>query len=163
MIEMNANLEEFFKKQQELDTFILESKGLELDNYRKNQLTLALFDEVCELLNKTRVHKFWSNKGMDEKAVLIEEYVDTWHFLLSVGNSLGVCTEHSGIISNKTFVEQFRAILFTMNDVFTPIGWTLVVSYWKGLGHMLGFTDDEVKDAYNRKYEINIQRQKEGY
>jgi dimeric dUTPase (all-alpha-NTP-PPase superfamily) len=163
MIEMESNLVKEFNMQEEVDQLIYKTHKVKDPNRKRDELILALFDEVCELMNKMRIHKFWSNKGMNERSDLLEEYVDTWHFLLSVGNIIGAPQEHYGLEIRKAFTNQFRVILFTLNDVFTPIGWQLVVSQWKGLGHMMGFTDEEVRAAFIRKHEINIKRQKEGY
>ena len=37
------------------------------------------------LANETRCFKFWSTKGPSDDAVILEEYVDSIHFLLSLG------------------------------------------------------------------------------
>lgn len=161
MITMETDLSEEFEMQKSFDDMVY--KNHSVTTIPKDELILSIFDEVCELMNKMRIHKFWSNKGMNERADLIEEYVDTWHFLLSIGNHIQIPTTHYGIEIRQTFTQQFRTILFTANDVFSPIGWTLLVSQWKGLGHMLGFTDAEVRAAYKDKHKINIKRQREGY
>jgi dimeric dUTPase (all-alpha-NTP-PPase superfamily) len=162
MIEIEADLSQEFKMQEELDQYIIQKRGLNL-SILKDERILAVFDEVCELMNKMRFHKYWSNKAPEAKEDLLEEYVDTWHFILSNGNSIGVVQVHCGIDIRATYTKQFRAILFTANDIHTPIGWTLFVSLWKGLGHMMGFSPDEVRTAYKRKYQINVERQNNDY
>lgn len=163
MIGLASNLEEFFIKQQRLDHFIIEKHEIKQDKQFRENKILALIDEICELMNKTRIHKFWSTKGMDAKDVLIEEYVDGWHFLLSIGNDIEAPTEHYGIDARRTFTEVFRTLLFTVNAVYEPMGWQSMTALYKGLGHMLKFTEQEVIDAYNRKYQINLDRQNNGY
>jgi dimeric dUTPase (all-alpha-NTP-PPase superfamily) len=163
MIGMTADLKTQFEMQAVVDNLIYEKHSISNPWDKKEELILAVFDEICELMNRMRIHKFWSNKGMDAREKMIEEYVDTWHFLLSIGNIIEMPTTHFGIEIRQTFTQQFRSILFTANDIFTPIGWHLFTSQWKGLGHMMGYTEDEVIKAFERKHDINIRRQKNGY
>ncbi|MFL0245509.1 dUTP diphosphatase [Candidatus Clostridium stratigraminis] len=82
-------LDELLELQKELDDFIIEQRDIKLQP--KELLTdtlLALQVEVSELANTTRCFKHWSNKGPDDKNVILEEYVDALHFLLSIGNQL---------------------------------------------------------------------------
>ena len=162
MIEIDTDLSKEFKMQAELDSYIVKKHTLNLKAVQ-DETVLAVFDEVCELMNKMRFHKYWSNKPPEAREELLEEYVDTWHFILSIGNRIGVVTFHCGIDVRATLTKQFRAALFTVNDIFTPIGWTLFVSLWKGLGCQMGFNPDEVRAAYQRKYQINIERQDNDY
>lgn len=163
MIEVQADLKVQFDLQWIADDIIYHMHNIQSGYDKKDELVLAVFDEICELMNKMRIHKFWSNKEMDERAELLEEYVDTWHFILSIGNIIQVPTSHFGIEIKKTFTDQFRAALFLANDVFTPIGWHLFTNHWKGLGVLMGFSDKEVIEAFNRKHDINVKRQLNGY
>lgn len=82
-------LSELLELQKELDDFIIEQKDLKIPT--KEMLTdtlLALQVEVSELANATRCFKHWSNKGPDDKNIMLEEYVDVIHFVLSIGNQL---------------------------------------------------------------------------
>lgn len=162
MIEIETDLSKEFKMQEELDQQIVRKHDLNLSAFQEERI-LAVFDEICELMNKMRFHKYWSNKSPEAQEDLLEEYVDTWHFILSIGNSLNVVTFHCGLDIRATYTQQFRAALFTANDIFTPIGWTLFTSIWKGLGHMMGFAADEVRAAYKQKYQVNIERQENDY
>lgn len=163
MIELETDLKKQFDLQWMVDDMIYQKHNIESGYDKKEELILSVFDEICELMNKMRIHKFWSTKGMNDRADLIEEYVDTWHFALSIGNIIQVPTTHEGLMISKTFTSQFRTILFITNDIFTPIGWNLFISHWKGLGIMLGFSDAEVREAYDRKHKINIERQLNDY
>jgi dimeric dUTPase (all-alpha-NTP-PPase superfamily) len=164
MIQMTADLKRFFDMQWELDDYIIEKHDLDLQAINDERV-LSIFDEICELMNKMRFHKYWSNNPLPKvsRDDLIEEYVDTWHFILSIGNEIQMTTEHNGLDIRVTFAKQFRACLFVAHDIYTPIGWTLFVSLWKGLAYMMNFTDEEVVAAYERKYQVNIERQKNEY
>lgn len=160
----STDLGALFKKQRKLDDFVLEQHGIKDEESLKVHRRLALYDEIAELLNKTRVHKYWSNKPMEARDDLLEEYVDGWHFLLMIGNDLQMPPLHEGIDQKDDLVSQFDAIMFTASIVYSPIGWYCMVSLYKGLGALLGFDwERDILTAYDKKYEINIERQKNGY
>ena len=50
---------------------------------------LALLVEIGELANETRSFKFWSVKPASEKKIILEEFVDGIHFILSLGIECG--------------------------------------------------------------------------
>ena len=85
-----TSIKEFLELQKELDDFILESTEIEIP--KKTLLTdtlLALSVEVSELANATRSFKHWSRKGPMKREMILEEYIDIFHFFLSAGNQLG--------------------------------------------------------------------------
>jgi len=92
------NLEELYKKQNELDKFIVDmnfnSIGDEMEIVQHNHIgflndrILALFTEVGEFANATKCFKYWSNKPAESKERLLDEYVDILHFYLSIGNTM---------------------------------------------------------------------------
>src|SRR5699024_10145097 len=73
-----------FEKQIELDAYITNNHDLSESNLFEQKI-LALFVELGELANETRCFKFWSMKECNAKSVILEEYVDNIHFLLSFG------------------------------------------------------------------------------
>lgn len=152
-----------FGMQKELDEKIIHEFGWaseELHVHRK----LSFIDEVAELMNKTRVHKYWSHKKMAERDDLLEEYVDGWHFLLTIGNDLKVPTKFYSEPKPMTLLESFEAIYTTATIMYSPIGWQLTTTLFMGLGEGLGFDwEEDVVPAYFKKYKINQQRLKNGY
>ena len=71
---------------------------------------LALLVEIGELANETRCFKYWSNKPASEREVILEEYVDGLHFILSIGIDLGIDKNflfYKCAQTNKTQVEIF--------------------------------------------------------
>ena len=78
-----------FKMQAELDQYIGKSKKIKMEDYKLERV-LALQVEFNELLNEVPfLFKYWSNKKMNRDRAL-EEFVDGLHFLLSIGNDLGI-------------------------------------------------------------------------
>src|SRR3954453_14525850 len=82
------NVEKLFKMQDALDRHIEEKHGLENTNLIEKKI-LALLVEVGELANETRCFKFWSLKGPSEREIILAEYVDGIHFILSLANDYG--------------------------------------------------------------------------
>ncbi len=76
-----------FDRQRELDERIEEEHQLSGNQF--DERLLALLVELGELANETRSFKFWSTKGPSPQDVILEEYVDGIHFLLSIGLALG--------------------------------------------------------------------------
>ena len=72
-----------FTMQRDLDAYIQKNNSVIENVFQKKGL--ALLVELAELANETRCFKFWSTKGPSEREVILEEYVDSIHFLLSLG------------------------------------------------------------------------------
>ncbi|MEK3993677.1 dUTP diphosphatase [Psychrobacillus sp. FSL K6-2365] len=108
------------------------------------------------------------------KNPLLEEYVDCLHFILSIGLELNIQDRYAnevnfniGSRTKRTFpTDEFRntfrkVAVFDMcwneqdyMDVFTA---------FSTLGDALGFTEEEIEEAYFKKNEINLERQATGY
>ena len=113
---------------------------------------------------------------------LLEEYVDCLHFILSIGNDLGITHENicveddlTGINATETFNILFSHVsgLHTLLDVNLPATVTDedikdvyhdIFECFIGLGEAdLGFTWEEIEQAYFEKNKINHERQANGY
>ncbi|WP_445429257.1 dUTP diphosphatase [Bacillus atrophaeus] len=184
------NLQKMFEMQKVLDDRIIKEKGLEGQDLLPN-LILALQVELAECANEWRGFKYWSNdrepricvidkKGQTAKEYyknpLLEEYVDCLHFILSIGNRLGIndsdtiCDIHSEYLRtiNGSNTAKLFSFLFSISyslihrnlDKETYIN--LFTSFFT-LGEQLGFTGEQVEAAYMEKNAVNHQRQQEGY
>ncbi|MGG3798963.1 dUTP diphosphatase [Metabacillus fastidiosus] len=168
------NLTKLFKAQKVLRERIIKQHNLEGKNLLPNML-LALQVELGELANETRCFKHWSKKGPSEQKVILEEYVDGVHFILEIGIELGLELSETG--SSKVAVQfdgdetntQFRLIYKFLSDLdFCSVDekelyYKQVVSHFIGLGQMLGFTEEQIEQAYFTKNQINHERQEQGY
>ncbi|NCG67790.1 dUTPase [Bacillus coagulans] len=94
---------------------------------------------------------------------LLEEYVDCLHFTLSIGLHLyneNIATDLGGF--RKTSIQdQFRT-LFHYSTMLSGSYWNFF-EYLIGLGEMLGFTWEQIEQAYFEKNEENHKRQENGY
>lgn len=161
-------LQRLFSMQNALDQHIEEKHGLEAEDLF-NRKILALLVEVSELANETRCFKFWSVKPSSDKQVILEEYVDGIHFILSLGIE---CEFHNLPLSikdhraDKNVTEQFLLInekvsLFQKSKTVTD--YTSLFEAYLQLGELLGITYNEMEQAYFRKNEVNYQRQQNNY
>lgn len=185
------NLSKLFKMQKKLDQHIIQEKGLEGQDLLDKKI-LALQVELGELANEWRGFKFWSKDQeprtevfatspnpneplVVEKNPLLEEYIDCLHFILSIGLEIGdenwkphyskVAVHFCGDELTTQFNELFRSIsgLRTTSKAGRSIWYGAVFSTFLGLGEMLGFTWEQIEQAYFEKNKVNHERQENGY
>ena len=158
------DLNKLFKAQAELDKHIVEEKGLQGQDLLKKK-TVALICELYECVNESRFFKFWSNKSMNRDNAL-EEYADTIHFAISIANDVGLDDYEFGDSRSRDLNDLTLGITNlatliperpTKNNVRTLLN--LIIK----LGYQLGFTEDEVIEAYHSKNKENHLRQETGY
>lgn len=163
---LRLNTETLFSMQKQLDTHIEAEHGLANEDTREQRL-LALQVELGELANETRCFKFWSVKPPSDKEVILEEYVDGVHFILSLGLSYGYRPEESNAVEmNERMVDGFL-------DMFDSISafrhqpdqarYSHMFFTYLALGKRLGFTAEEIQAAYESKNQTNHERQEQGY
>ncbi|WP_096224878.1 dUTP diphosphatase [Geobacillus sp. FJAT-46040] len=161
------NLQKLFKMQRQLDEYIEQEHPRQEGEDRLAKKILALMVELGELANELpEVFKFWSNKKNNREKAL-KEYVDCLHFLLSIGLSENIGTiewEQIEPYKSKSTVQQFIVLFEYASLLLEDI--TVYVDIWSsfiGLGEMLGFTWEQVEEAYMQKHAENIARQERGY
>jgi dimeric dUTPase (all-alpha-NTP-PPase superfamily) len=178
-----TKLVELFKMQNVLRDHI----GYEGED-KKDKMLLALLVEIGECANEWRGFKYWSTKQeartfaseSDPTAGLYrewnplkEEYVDGLHFVLDYGLEIGMIPGRldirnygaGGSITKAFLVVQEIAIgLRTQkNNTFLAMHYEFLLSQYLLLGEMLGFSDDDIFNAYVEKNKVNHQRQDNGY
>jgi len=181
------NLAELFETQKLLDNRIVDEHNLHGQDLLPQKI-LSLQVELGELANEWRGFKFWSKNqaprtelfdeeydlihmesvGLEQKNPLLEEYVDCLHFILSIGNDLELNIELYTIlpIEHKTILDQFSRTYYVISDLEhdpSQEELILVLQHFIALGEMLGFTPEQIKQAYYQKNKINHQRQTDHY
>ncbi|MBN8236852.1 dUTP diphosphatase [Halobacillus kuroshimensis] len=175
------NLEKLYEIQGGLDAHIVNEQGLE-EEWLFEEKVLALKVEIGELANETRCFKFWSRKPPSSKEVQLKEYVDGLHFFLSIAMDLDMDAESLQVICDYTrdtltetfndlyeYVAELRAIsavdipaTISLSDIHDTLH--VAFSCFVGLGEKhLGFTWEEVQQAYYVKNLVNHKRQLTGY
>ena len=184
-----------FPKQRKLDKYIEKEKGLKGKDLLHKK-TVALICELYECVNEARFFKFWSEDqspnitychacngygyfdstyqeacgychatGIQENP-LLEEYVDTIHFAISIANDLGV-HEHEYL---PTRYQDLNLAVIGITNLATIIVYSRKKDHIRSLlnnlitlGYQFGFTETDVKKAYDKKNAENYVRQKVGY
>lgn len=160
------NLHKLFTMQRALDQYIQSNKQVTEDVFVKKGL--ALIVELAELANETRCFKFWSEKGPSERRVILEEYVDSIHFILSLGIEKGFQDLEEWPYKNidgdltELFIGTNESILLFLADP-TKTHYEKVWIMYGAIAKKLGFSSEDVLQAYIEKNEMNYERQKNGY
>ncbi|WP_077327370.1 dUTP diphosphatase [Virgibacillus siamensis] len=155
-----------YNMQEQLDKYIESQHDLSGRNLFQEK-SLALLVELGELANETRCFKFWSTKPRNERSIILEEYVDGIHFLLSLGLEKGMIFSRvnpSAPVGSET--DQFNrvydaSVLFRQEP--TEVNYAALFEYYVQLGELLGFDEEAIQQAYLKKNEINYERQDQGY
>ncbi|MDW0112904.1 dUTP diphosphatase [Sporosarcina saromensis] len=160
------NLTTLFDMQKELDAYIQTNQEVRRDVFQEKGLALII--ELAELANETRCFKFWSTKGPSEKEIILEEYVDSIHFLLSLGIEKNLDTldywpdgEVSGdltsiFLQTISAIQQF--ILHSSMEHYINV-WV----HYAAIAKALDFGTKDIIHAYIHKNEENYKRQQTGY
>lgn len=160
------HLKKLFELQEILDDRIRQQHNLH-GEILLSKKTLALNVEIGELANETRCFKFWSDKKPSEKKVILEEYVDCLHFILSIG----IEKQFTDVdIDSKNpeyaLTDQFLNLYIDVNDFIVCSSKDHYITLFEdflSLGRSLGFDDEAIVSAYLMKNNINHKRQDEGY
>ena len=135
-----------------------------------DEKVLALKVELGELANELpEVFKFWSNKKNNyEKA--LKEYVDGLHFALSIGLDHGFHEDLAGLaiesIEWENVTVQFLELLridWEKYECGEGDYYHSGLEMFLSLGEMLGFTWEQIEQAYLDKNKVNHERQESGY
>ena len=162
-------LPSLLKKQQELDDFIMRERFLTHDETIEHR-KLAFVVELAELAQEWRGFKYWSDNQQPSDKML-EEYVDVLHFALSLHNYYNgdtelVITALSGCLKTLKLNAQDESMAFiNVMERSRSREWAegVALLYVIAIGRILELNGDDILKEYDRKYQINIERQNNGY
>lgn len=170
-------MKELQKKQLELDKFIYNKQGIPLSDLKLKEKVVALDVELSEFANEIEFFKYWKvNKGKG-KDKIIEEACDCLHFILSIANTVKAELNYIDMyIKGETLTDMYLCIKSFLFKDFLYCGYQyneidkeaeevidIIFNILIKMIKTVGFTYEDLIKEYDRKYEINIQRQKEGY
>lgn len=163
------NLQPLFETQKKL----MDRIGYnEPDRFEKT--ITALLVELAELANEVRFFKYWSTNQKPTNKVL-EEYVDGLHFGLQFGLELtgGIITldTHVEMINGyntyygeeETMEETFKSCFIYAAGLYEDDYYYPFMYHYLRLGSLLGFTWEQIEQAYMDKNKVNHERQNNGY
>lgn len=158
------------KKQEKLDESIMSAYGLtEID---EENLRMAILDEVGELTHELKGNWCWWKKTQApvDMGKVLGELVDIWHFVLSYQNHFNYGEETLCSFLNEKDNVDIHLRRLRDKTIFLPSALSNLTKYkWAiisvliAVTEYLGFTIEQVYEAYGDKNKINYQRLKEGY
>ena len=162
------NISELFEMQKKLDQTIEKEKGIKED--ATDYMITALFSEIGEALNEWRWFKIWSNDRKPRPG-LLEELVDCLHFILSIGWRCGlekyfVIPDQLPEKLDRSAMHYFIKLCNKLGDFYdlrTKWNYQRITEYYVMLVYALGFTWEQIEQAYMEKNRVNYERQANGY
>ncbi len=164
---MKIDIKELYPLQEALDKDIAKRHHI---TYKKTFYSrlLALLVELGEFANETRCFKYWSFKKPSEKKVILEEYADGLHFILSLGIALKVNKTIYEIKVKKDY-NLVTAILdcysesLKLKDNYSTAQYIKAMNSYLNIIGYLKVRPIEVKNAYLSKLKVNYNRQETKY
>lgn len=163
-------IKEMLDMQEKLDEAIMKEYGLtEID---EENLRMAILDEVGELTHELKANWCWWKKTQApvDKQKVLGELVDIWHFVLSYQNHFNFGEEARLSYLNEEelsngMLKRLRTKKSNLSKVLTRlvIFESSIIPVLIAITEYIGFTIQQVYEAYCEKNKINYQRLKEGY
>lgn len=153
---------EMAKMQAQLDADLLE-KGRKLgkiEEYDLNREKIALIDELGELTHELKGDWCWwkATQKAPDKAKVLEELVDVWHFVLSTRTYLNVGCEYINYKYMEFLAQKpLGELIASLVEVDKTYKYIIALTF------KLGFTIEDVYHEYIRKNKINYERIASGY
>ena len=162
------NIKKMLEVQKELDKANMKKSGL--NEYPLEMVQTAYRVELGELLQEWKQFKFWKiNKGEIDRDKMLEEWADCMHFALSLDYNnypLNSTDHYNEILINhlEKFIKNIETwdIYLILNSCFY-VGKVKILENTLKLGLKLGYTLEELEQAYWRKNKINWGRIEGGY
>jgi dimeric dUTPase (all-alpha-NTP-PPase superfamily) len=158
---------ELLEMQKELDIAIAQNLGME-DEFNSveivDQRVFALKVELGEFANEVGFFKYWKRSHVINQEATLEEWADVLHFLLSVGNSrkYNFIQDIQPDLWHK--VPMGRLFIYIMENEMDSSGkWKNAMEQIFCIGLKLGYSEEEMLNAYKEKREENFARQHRGY
>lgn len=149
-------------------------KPIECNNCRGIGLIVDYEPLKNKVSNKVKLcTRCQGKRVVNAKNPLLEEYVDCLHFILSIGNDLQF--DYKEFLKrqfamdediNRLFIDvtiSTGKIIHHYGTNFARYFLCATLHYFLEIGRKLGFTEEQIEEAYWKKYEINKQRQRDGY
>lgn len=164
----SEQMQTIINMQTDLDLKIARTRMIADDADLLTAKFLALLVELGEFANEQRCFKYWSSKPASEKAVLLEEYIDGLHFIISIANNLNLKLVDLKIIEqtypnlNLAFIDLFAVTLKLLQEKSFA-----VINQWFNIYYTIakqcGFSGEDIFYGYLDKNKINHLRQEQNY
>lgn len=161
-------LKELLDMQEKLDNKVIEVHKLEdkpSEELQEERL-LALMVEIGELSNEIECFKYWKKNKRSNKEKQLEELADCLHFTLSLMNMNGAKykdMELSEVRADFIQGESLTLKILSINNALFEEDYGVVFCGLIQLGRDLGFTTEEIEQAYVKKNKENYNRLENNY
>lgn len=150
------------------------SKDQEPRTYKEIECPYCDEGKVLEGLDAATCDECHGQYELGIRNPLLEEYVDAFHFILSIGLEINMPVYYyydPFIYWRNDIVYQFISLFKSINDFHVTklqdadyfSKYIAVVNLLLGLGDQLGFAKKQIYDAYMDKNQTNHTRQDTGY
>ncbi|WP_433958873.1 dUTP diphosphatase [Cytobacillus horneckiae] len=126
---------------------------------------------TCEHCNRYGMKSCCGCEGKLYVNPLLEEYSDGLHFILDLG--IEIYFEDFEMIYRLSSKDKDKSVSSQFNRIFSlvarfnwnksPITYIELISEYLILGELLGFSFEQIEEAYYQKNAVNHSRQNEGY
>lgn len=163
---------EMLNAQRELDELVYANNNLGTAYYNVELNTntkIACLVELGEFANEIEFFKHWKKNKRDDKDRQLDEFADVLHFVLALLNITKVTVDAKltfrDVYNNATQTGVGRPLTLFQNlyMVICQDQYDLALNLLLHIGHSIGFTYEEMEEAYFTKRNINFNRQKENY
>ena len=162
----NIELEQLFEAQKKLDERIAQEHHVSYSSTRIRRI-MALIVEIGELANATRCFKYWSNKGSEDKEIVLDEYADGLHFFLSLGIDINTSKNVYHITKHlNDLTEQFHLIYHNIDMFYKKQDERSYIKAFQSFFNLLpllGYRWKDLEKAYYKKLQVNYDRQNNNY
>lgn len=164
---MKINFKNISDQQKILDQYILKKNNLINNQEIFNKKIIAVFVELSEFANELRFFKYWSKKEQSKKEIILDEFVDIIHFLISIANDLKYDDWDLEIKEeNKEveiiYLEIVNLILNLQKEADKKILKDIFIKLLQ-IGLYYDFKIKEIFNSYQLKNQINFARQDKNY
>lgn len=163
-------IKEMLQMQAKLDEAIMKEYGL--DEIDEEKLNMAILDEVGELTHELKANWCWWKKTQPkvDKEKVLGELVDIWHFVLSWQNHFkdgeeGMINARAVVRNSKRILNLIKTKEYRLSEELSDlVAWELCkLERLIAITEYLGFTIEQVYEAYCDKNKVNYQRLESGY
>ena len=160
------DLTPLYSLQKDLDAEIAEKHSVTYESTFQRRL-LAFLVEVGEFANETRCFKYWSYKEPSPLEVVLEEYVDGLHFLLSLGIPLGVSSYTVKLEKKKgdltSALLDCYGLAYRLKEGYCLGNYIPLLEEYLAILPLLGANGESLIEAYRKKMAENHRRQATHY
>lgn len=164
---LKINFKNISDQQKILDQYILKKSNFKNNQEIFNKKIIAIFVELSEFANELRFFKYWSKKEQSKKEIILDEFVDIIHFLISIANDLKyddwdieIKEENKEI--EIIYLEIINLILILQKEQEKKILKEIFVKLLQ-IAIYYDFKIEEIFNSYQLKNQINFTRQDTNY